>query len=96
MTVSSLLVPKKAEDFSRKITDEAEKYRIRGFVWRASPDELKLVIEGERETVEEFFDYVVDAGSKLRLIASYTKPKWSAATGRYKYFVRIFTPEPPE
>jgi acylphosphatase len=82
--------------YIREISDEAERYRMKGYVRESGRQKLELVLEGEREKIDKFFDRVIEIGRICGNLAQYDMPVWSDATGECKSFIQRFDLEPPE
>ncbi|TET35561.1 MAG: hypothetical protein E3J72_10445 [Planctomycetota bacterium] len=93
---SALYVARDYGQYVREITDEAEKYRMKGYVRESGLQKLELVLEGEREKVDKFFDRVIEIGRVCGKLAQYDMPVWSDATGECKSFIQRFDLGPPE
>jgi len=83
------------KQYVTRISDEAEKYRMKGYIWEQDTQRMKLVIEGERDKVDKFFDRVIEIGRVSGKLGKYDMPKWSDATGKCGRFIWVFGDKPP-
>ena len=62
----------------------AEQYEISGFVKNLANGQVEVVVEGDREVVENFIHAVCN--SSLRDYIGNAEKEWEPATGEYKEF----------